>query len=134
MYDNYGVYLCEQGRYEEAIQHFKESLRICPGYPEARENLCVALLEYKKYDEAITCLTEALQEKNDWPNMYKMYNNLGSAYAQKSNFALAEVNYRKALSLKPDYVPARKNLMLLLAKRGDMTVPPKADVNSQQNR
>jgi tetratricopeptide (TPR) repeat protein len=134
MHNNYGLYLCEQGRYEEGIQQFKESLRICPGYPEARENLCIALLEYKEYDEAITCLTEALQEKNDWPNMYKMYNNLGSAYAQEGNFALAEINFRKALSLKPDYVPARKNLMLLLAKRSEMTVPPKADMNSQPNR
>ncbi len=133
MHDNYGLYLFEQGRYEEATQHFKEALRICPGYPEARGNLCTTLLEQKKLDEAITCLTEALQERNDWPDMHKMYNNLGSAYAQKGNLTLAEVNYRKALALKPDYEPARNNLALVLAKQGKMPEPPKAKTNSQQN-
>jgi tetratricopeptide (TPR) repeat protein len=123
MHDSYGEYLCEQGQYEEGIRHLKEAVRICPDYPPARRNICTALLAQKKFDEAISCLTEALQARNDWSDMYKMYNNLGSAYAQKGNFALAEINFRKALSLKPDYEPARKNLALALAKQGKMTSP-----------
>jgi Tfp pilus assembly protein PilF len=118
MYDNYGVYLCEQGRYEEAIRHFKEAVRICPDYSPARNNICAALLTQKKYDEAISCLTEALQEKNDWTEMHMMYNNLGAAYEGKGNLALAEINYKKALTLKPDFKPARSNLTRVLAKHG----------------
>jgi Tfp pilus assembly protein PilF len=133
IHSNYGSYLGQQGQYEEAIRHLKEALFIQPYYPEAQGNLCTILLTQKKLDEAIACFTEALQKRNDWPNIHKMYNNLGSAYAQKGNLALAETNFRKALSLKPDYEPARKNLAQLLAKQGRMTVPPKADMNSQQN-
>jgi Tfp pilus assembly protein PilF len=121
MHDNYGLYLYKQGQYEEATQHFKEALHIYPAYMPARGNLCLTLLAQKKFDEAITCLNEALQESNKWPDMYKMYNNLGLAYVQKGNLDLAEINFRKALSLKPDYEPARNNLALLLAKRGEKT-------------
>jgi hypothetical protein len=125
MHDNYGLYLCEQKRYEEAIQHFKEAIRIWPIYPSARNNICAMLLKQGKFDDAIACFTETLQERNNWPNMHKMYNNLGSAYAQKGNLALAEVNFRKALSLKPDYESARQNLALvLMAKQRYMPEPP----------
>jgi hypothetical protein len=127
MHDNYGLYLYKQQRYEEAVQHFKEALRIYPAYMPARGNLCTALIAQKKLDEAISCLTEALQESNDWLDMHKMYNNLGSIYAQKGNLDLAEINFRKALSLKPDYEPARNNLALLLAKRSEMTSPHRTE-------
>jgi Flp pilus assembly protein TadD len=88
-------------------------------------------MRQNKLDEAIDCLTEALQERNNWPNIHQMYYELGWAYAQKGNLALAEVNFRKALSLKPDYEDARKNLAQLLAKRSKTTEPPKAEPNSQ---
>jgi Tfp pilus assembly protein PilF len=123
MHDCYGEYLCEHGQYEEGIRHLKEAVHICPDYPPARKNICTALLAQKKFDDAISCLTEALQERNDWPDMHKMYNNLGSAYAQKGNFTLAEINFRKALLLKTDYEPARKNLALVLAKQRKITSP-----------
>jgi Tfp pilus assembly protein PilF len=130
MHNNYGLYLCLHGQYEEGIRQFKEA---APFYPTARANICWALLIQTKFDEAISCLTKMLREKNDWPNMEEMYNRLGYAYAQKGDLTLAEVNFRKALSLKPDYEPARKNLALALAKQGKMTVQPKADMGSQQN-
>jgi Tfp pilus assembly protein PilF len=117
IHNNYGAYFFLQRQYDEAIRHFKEATRICPAHLTARQNLCLALLAQGKLDEAITCLTEALQERNDWPNMEEMYNKLGCAYEQKGNLALAEINYRKALMLKPDYEIARNNLASLLARQ-----------------
>jgi Tfp pilus assembly protein PilF len=121
---NYGVYLCDLEQYDEAIRHFKEVVRIYPEDLPVRENICVVLLAENKPDEAISCYTKALEEKKDWPEMHKMYNGLGCAYSKKGDLALAEINYRKALSLKPDYEPARKNLALLLAKQGKLSQPP----------
>jgi len=124
MHNNYGLCLCKQRRYEEAAQHFKKAISTCPGYLDARWNLCTMLLEQKKFDEAIICLTEALRERNDWPEIHKMYNKLGYAYAQKGDLTLAEVNFRKALSLKPDYEPARRNLARALAKQKQVADAP----------
>ena len=132
MHNNYGAELLTQGRYDEAIQHFKEAIRIRPGFLRARQGLCVTLLAQGKFDEAISCFTEALQEKKDWPNVHQMYYNLGCAYEQKGNLALAETNYKKTLTLKPDYEPARKNLARTLAKQNKMPEPPKTGINSQQ--
>ncbi|MGA2916262.1 MAG: tetratricopeptide repeat protein [Sedimentisphaerales bacterium] len=118
MHCNYGSYLCTQGQFDEGIRHFKEAARIYPEYLPARKNICTALLEQGKLDEAITCFTEVLEERNDWPNMHQMYNELGRAYELKGNLTLAETNYRKALTLQPDYKPAADNLARVLAKQG----------------
>jgi Tfp pilus assembly protein PilF len=130
IHNNYGSYLCTQGRYEEGIRHFREATSIYPEFLLARKNLCVALSAQNKLDEAITCLTEALRERNDWPNIHQMHYELGWAYERKGNLALAEINYRKALTLKPDYEPARNNLASLLVKQNSPQ-PPKTNANLQ---
>lgn len=113
---NYGLDLLEQRKYEEALQHFKEASRICPRYLEARGNICITLLAQKKLDEAISCFSDALKERNDWPEIHMMYYNLGVAYEQKGDFAHAAINYRKALTLNPDFVLAQQGLTYLQAK------------------
>ncbi len=115
---NYGTFFCQQGQYEEGIRYLKKVVHIFPNYIEANENLCTALLKQKKFDEAIIYLTKALQTRNDWPEIHKMYYNLGVSHEQKGNRTQAETNYRKALELKPDYQLARDNLTRLLAEQG----------------
>jgi Tfp pilus assembly protein PilF len=133
IHNAYGSYLCRQGRYDEAIEHFKEGTRMCPEYLPVRQNIYLAFLEQGKFDEVIAWLTLALKERKDWPNIHEMYNDLGMAYEQKGDLALAEMNYREALTLKPDYVPAQNGLVSVLTKQGKIRRPPKAKVDSQQN-
>jgi superkiller protein 3 len=38
-YNNLGVTLAKQGRFEEAINYFSKALKINPGYEKARHNL-----------------------------------------------------------------------------------------------
>jgi Tfp pilus assembly protein PilF len=128
---NYGLYLCRQGQYEEGIRLFKESVLMCPEYPEAQQSICWALLAQKKFDEAIVCFGDALKERNDWPKMYMMYYHLGLAYEQKGDFALAETNYRKAITLNPNFVPAQDSLTSVLAKQGKTPELQKPKMNYQ---
>jgi tetratricopeptide (TPR) repeat protein len=120
MHYNYGIYLCEQGRYDEGTWHLKEAVRIWPALLIAKQDIYLALLKQKKLDEAIDCYTEALQERNDWPDIHKMCYELGWAYEQKGNLALAEINYRKALTIKPDYVSALDGLRGVFTKQGKL--------------
>jgi Tfp pilus assembly protein PilF len=123
VFGDYGLYFCKQGRYEEGLRYLREAVRICPNYLLARQDICLALLKQGKFDEAIDCLTNALQERNDWPHTHKLYYNLGCAYEQKGDLALAEMNYRKALTLKPAYELAQRGLLSVLAKQGKITGP-----------
>ena len=42
--------------------------------------------------------------------MHRVYNNLGMTYAKLNNLPLAVSAYKKALSIKPNYVDAHFNL------------------------
>ncbi len=117
---NYGVYLHEQGRYDEGIRHFKEAVRLCPELLTARQIILQALLKKNKFDEAVHSYTEALQERNDWPEMHKMYAGLGWAYEQKGDLVLAETNYNKALKFKADYEYALNRLRDVLTQQGKL--------------
>ena len=47
-----GAALVRQGKYQEAIVHLREALRINPNYGEAHNNLGAALVRQGKYQEA----------------------------------------------------------------------------------
>jgi Tfp pilus assembly protein PilF len=121
MHDLLGEYLCWQGRPDEGLLHFQEAVRIWPGYPQARINFCHTLLILDRIDEAIDCYNKAVEERNEWQDMYEIYQGLGWAYEQKNNFSGAEKNYRKALELKPDFKPAQDGLASVQAKQKQRT-------------
>ncbi len=118
IHNSYGVCLSKEQHYDEAFEHFKEALRIYPEHTNARINLCKAYLNRDKPDEAIQCLTEALAERNDWPDIHEMYNDLGWAYQLKGNYEMAEANYRIALRIEPNYALAQANLVSVLREQG----------------
>ena len=135
MENHYGAALYTERRYDEAAKHFNEALRILPGYSNAYQNLCATLLAQGKIDDAIALLTEALQKANNPHSICMLYDKLGWAYEQKGNLVLAETNYRKAITLEPNYEPARNNLFRVLAKQGGKGIPEpsKVGTNLQQN-
>jgi len=102
---HYGTYLCAQGKYEEGEQYFKKALYIYPGSMLAKRSYCRVLLEQKRYDEAIACYTEALQQRSDWPDIDHLYNGLGYAYYQKGEIELAELNFKKAKEAQAGNIP-----------------------------
>ena len=115
--NNYGGLLSREGKYDEALRQFKEAVQISPEYLTATRNICITLLQQRKLDKAIACFTRALLERQDWPDMYEMYNDLGLAYELKGDYKQAELNYRHALALKPDYPIAQSNLISVLKKQ-----------------
>ncbi len=75
--DNYiahrsvGDELFHQGKTDEAIRHYRETLRISPNYAQAYHNLGAALFHKGKIDEAIIYFQEALRLEPDLTGAHK---------------------------------------------------------------
>ena len=94
---NLGIVFLNQGKYQEAISHLNEALRINPNYAKAHNNLGNVFLNQGKYQEAIPHLNEALRIN---PNYAKAHYNLGNAYLMIGNhgFALKEYEILKTMN------------------------------------
>jgi len=107
-----------RGDFHTARLHYKESLRIQPGYAEARNNLAVILMKEGRVAEAEVEFREALKYK---PNLAEAHSNLGSALIHQERFQEAAAHFSRALELKPNFTVAKDNLSRL-AKDGKVEI------------
>ncbi len=105
-YNNYGVALSENGKYAEAIPHFKQAIKMDRIYPDPINNLAVAYSSIGKTDEAIEVLKQGLRIHPYYP---EAHNNLASFYIQKKEYDNAEKFLDVAISLRPYYGKAHYN-------------------------
>jgi len=75
--------LASQGKLDEAIYQFRESIRISPGYAKAYNNLGNALLYQGRLEEAIASYREALRLNPDYTLAQE---NLKNALAAQKKF------------------------------------------------
>lgn len=106
-HNNLGLALTDQERFEEAVGHYHEALRIKPNYPKAHSNLGLALAGQGRFDEAIFHYKEALRIN---PNFEEAHNNMGIVLLQKGSFDEAISHCKEALRIVPDYENAHLNL------------------------
>ena len=116
-HNNLGNALKRQGKFEEAIAHFKKALQINPGYAKAHNNLGTALASQGKTEEAIKHFGIALYIN---PEYAAAHSNIGVALAGQDEFEKAIVHFRAALRLKPDYAKVHSNLGAALVRQGKL--------------
>jgi tetratricopeptide (TPR) repeat protein len=116
-HNNLGGALEKRGRYAEAAEHYRESLRL-RGDAMAHYNLGGALAKMGRLDDAIGHWQEAIRLT---PGFAKAYYNLGLAWELKGNPDLAAACYRTALKYDPLFVDASGNLGRILGRAGRLT-------------
>jgi tetratricopeptide (TPR) repeat protein len=104
----------QQGKLDEAIEHYTEALRINPNYPHVHVDLGIALFEKGKANQAIEHFNQALQLKPDFADAHT---NLGYALIRQGKFDEAAVHLRKAIALDPYAAKAHYHLAMLLARQ-----------------
>ena len=110
---NYAVFgnlaaLCGmQGRFEELIDLLNKAIELNPDYPEAHNNLGIALQKRGDLNEAILSFNRALKLKKNFP---EAYNNLGIAHQEQGELNKAITSFHKAIKLRPGYAEAHYNL------------------------
>ncbi|HUI46967.1 MAG TPA: tetratricopeptide repeat protein [Nitrospirota bacterium] len=101
--DNYG----KIGNVQAAIASFTEAIKIEPNDSKAHEGLGVALIEQKRYEEAMYHLSTAiaLNPQND-----NAYYNLGVVLAYNHRYEDAIYSYMQSLRINPEKKGARANI------------------------
>jgi tetratricopeptide (TPR) repeat protein len=104
-----------QGRFSDAIQAYREALKIEPEAEDMQYNLAIALARAGKTDEAIAVYKEALRLVPDYA---EAHNNLGNLLVKKGQFDEAVDHFKEAIRINPEHAPSHNNLGTAYARQG----------------
>jgi len=105
-HNNLGSALQLQGKYEEAVHHYRETLKVKPDSDKAYYNLGMAYGLRGKSDEAIGYFKKALQIN---PYYAEVYCNMGIVLQEQGKLQEAIDCYQKGLSINPNDADAQNN-------------------------
>jgi protein O-GlcNAc transferase len=112
-----GNSFCEQGRYEEAAESFRQGTRLNRSLAGAYINQGIALAGQNLLKEAINSFREALRIN---PNYAAAHYNLGTALKDTGYPAEAENCYRQVLRINPNHAETHNNLGNVLKEQGKL--------------
>jgi Tfp pilus assembly protein PilF len=106
------------GRVAETEEHLRAALAIDPAFQAAHLNLSGLYIQLERYEEA-TVHARHLVDDPTFPSPWRALTNLGWAEYKLGNVDDAARHLRLALDYRDSYWPARLNLGILAADRGD---------------
>jgi tetratricopeptide (TPR) repeat protein len=112
---NLGRHLMHLGKFDEAMDHYNQTLRLNPRDVDSLVSVGNAWFGKRRYDEAMTYYDRALQVNPDNPEAHV---NLAVILANQGNIESAIEHDRKALEANPKHLNAQVNLAVLLARQG----------------
>jgi protein O-mannosyl-transferase len=115
-HNNLAIALSSAGRREEAINHFKEALRLDPSAVLTRYNLGIELAGAGKLDEAMVQFSEALKLN---PRNEQLHNNVGVVLAQQGKVQQALDHFKQAIQINPQYPKPYLNSAMALEGIGN---------------
>jgi protein O-mannosyl-transferase len=140
--DNYRAHsnlaniLSDQGKLDEALQHYSAALKANSNFVEGRTNMANALARQGKVDEAVKEYSEALRVRPDYAGAH---NGLAAILSDRGKIDEAITHYREAIRLDPQFAEAHNNLAAAFAQQGhvddaiqEMNAALKIQPDSQQ--
>jgi tetratricopeptide (TPR) repeat protein len=128
IYNKLGIIAYQRGNPVNAVAYFKKALQINPRYTEASLNLTIALNDLGQYDEAGETFARAahvVRSENKSLDPFiqgKLANEhakLGDQYFEIGLYDEALEQYRKALSIRPNFVDVITKCGITLREKGD---------------
>lgn len=108
------LFLQEHAQPENALEGYQQILEIDQDNFIAYFNIGFVNLVYlNKLPEALEGFTKAIGLN---PKYFEAYCNRGIVYEQMKDYHNAEADFRKALSIRPDYAPAAKGISRVVDK------------------
>ncbi len=112
-----GQALQAQGRLDEAMQCYREAVRLAPNPARAHLNRGNGLLLQGDLDGALAAFRTALDHQPDYAGAHY---NIGNALLGNRQLDAAVQNYRKALAINPDYAEVHCSLGVALKELGQL--------------
>lgn len=106
-HNNLGVALKSKGKFEEAVFHYRETIRLDPGFVEAYYNLGNIMMLTGKLPQAINYYGQAVMLN---PGLVALQMSLANALFDGNRFQEARMHYQQVLRLDPGNAEARMNL------------------------
>ncbi len=106
-----------QGKLDEAMQCYREAIRLAPNPARGHLNRGNVLLLQGDLDGALDAFRTALELQPDYAGAYY---NIGNALLGNRQFDAAVASYRKALAINPDYAEVHCSLGVALKELGQM--------------
>jgi Tfp pilus assembly protein PilF len=114
-HDAVAMLYLQDGKPQDAVPHFRGSLKLNPDSAPTHYNLGLALSMLRDYGEAMREFEAAVRLD---PNHAEAHNNLGALLHVARRFDEAAEHYRRAISLRPENAEAHTNLGRLLMLQG----------------
>ncbi len=112
---NLGDALDKQGRYDEAMRHYGEALRIKPDEAFVYDKLATDFDIVGRLDDAVAYYGKSLQLD---PGNARVHNNLGITLIRRGDAGEAIKHFMQAVQLDPGFGDAHYNLGLALTTEG----------------
>ena len=107
--------LDDEGKTEEAIAHYNESIRLKPNYDDAYYNRGIAYAKLGQYQMAVGDLNNTIRLK---PDNADAYNRRGAIYLKIGQYQHAVEDFDKAIHLNPADMKVYNNRGILYANLG----------------
>ncbi len=117
--NNFGTTLAQQGRFEEAIVHFRTAEALEPDDPESQQNLGIYAQQHGDTKQAAARYALVLRLATDSQIRGSAYANLGTIYFASRDYARARENFEAAIKLNRVFPVALIDLGLIAQKDGD---------------
>jgi len=115
---NLGAALQTDGRYDEAIAHYRRAIELRPDYAPAYNNLASSLNSTGRSADAIAAYEHALQLQPDYPEAHY---NLGNALLAAGRREEAVAHFERALHSMAGSADVHNNLGIALMAEGKVT-------------
>jgi Ca-activated chloride channel family protein len=110
-----GLELFRSGKFEEAVNAYKQAIKLKQDYSEAYYNLGDAYFQLSLYKQAIDAYKRAVRYQ---PEFAPTHNNMGTAYFKLGEHKKAIESYKEAIRLNPTTSIPYYNLAAAYLERG----------------
>ncbi len=107
LYNNLGLILIDLNKMNEAEEIFRKALEIDPKHSNTYSNLTIILINLGRLHEAEDICERSIKIDQKNP---QLFNNYAIILQNKGRLKEAIINYKKAISLKPDFSKANRNI------------------------